>query len=207
MTRRVRKRWNTTIRRRQIADATRMLIIRYGSGQITVSRIAREIGVSGSAIYKHFGSKRDILALMLERAKEDLVDDIDKGRRAGQTPLQVLDDSLRNHVSSIEQRRGVYFQVIAETVSLGDRELNEQASAVLDEYVAHIRDLVSEGVKTGEIRHDIDPDMTAVLITSTIKGMISMWALSNCVYKLEQRYLPLWGMLRSVIVSERTTQA
>ena len=46
MPRRIQKRQNTLLRRKQIIDALRKLIIEYGSENVTVRRIAKEIGSS-----------------------------------------------------------------------------------------------------------------------------------------------------------------
>ena len=200
------RRRSTEVRRMQIADAARTVAVKYGSEHVTVRRIAKEIGVSEGALYRHFKSKHDILSLMVERIQEDLVADI-KGGAAGQTPLGMLDSALRNHMSSIEQRKGVSFQVIAEIISLGDKRLNRQASEALDRYVGHIRDLLLEGIEAGEIRKDVDPEKAATLITAAIQGLVSRWALSNYSFNLEQEYESVWGILRAAIVSQRKGKA
>ena len=200
--RKPRKYRSTEVRRKQIADAARTVAVKHGSEHVTVRRIAKEIGVSEGALYRHFKSKHDILSLMVERIQEDLVADI-QGGAAGQTPLGILDNALRNHISSIEQRKGISFQVIAEIISLGDKKLNRQASEALDKYAGHIRDLLSEGMEAGEIRKDVDPERAATLITAAIQGLVSRWALSNYSFNLERQYLALWSMLRATIVSVR----
>jgi AcrR family transcriptional regulator len=202
VSRKPQKRQSTEVRRTQIADAARTVAVKYGSEHVTVRRIAKEIGVSEGALYRHFKSKHDILSLMVERIQEDLVADI-KGGAAGQTPLETLEGALRNHISSMEQRKGVSFQVIAEIISLGDKKLNRQASEALDKYAGHIRDLLSEGIEAGEIRKDADPERAATLLTAAIQGLVSRWALSNYSFNLEQQYLALWSMLRATIVSVR----
>ena len=195
-------RQSTEVRRKQIADAARTVAVRYGSEHVTVRRIAKEIGVSEGALYRHFKSKHDILSLMVERIQEDLVADI-QGGAVGQTPLGILDNALRNHISSIEQRKGVSFQVIAEIISLGDKKLNKQASEALDKYAGLIGDLLSEGIEAGEIRKDVDPEKAATLITAAIQGLVSRWALGKYSFNLEEEYLALWNMLRATFVSVR----
>jgi AcrR family transcriptional regulator len=202
VSRRPQRRQSTEVRRTQIADAARTVAVKYGSEHVTVRRIAKEIGVSEGALYRHFKSKHDILSLMVERIQEDLVADI-QGGAAGQTPLGILDNALRNHISSIEQRKGVSFQVIAEIISLGDTRLNKQASEALDKYAGLIRDLLSEGIEAGEIRKDVDPEKAATLITAAIQGLVSRWALGKYSFNLEQLYLSLWSMLRATFVSVR----
>jgi len=199
----VQKRLSTAVRRRQIADAARALTVKHGSEHLTVGKIAKEIGVSEGALYRHFKSKRDILSLMVERVEEDLVVDIEESGAAGHTPLGILDSSLKNHISTIEQRRGVSFQVIAEVISLGDKELNRQASEALERYTGRIRDVLSDGIKAGEIRKDIDPENAAMLVTAAIQGLVNRWALGNYSFNLEQQYLALWSILREAIVTDR----
>jgi AcrR family transcriptional regulator len=202
VSRKPQRRQSTEVRRTQIADAARAVAVKYGSEHVTVRRIAKEIGVSEGALYRHFKSKHDILSLMVERIQEDLVADIKEGV-AGQTPLEILESALRNHISSVEQRKGVSFQVMAEIISLGDKRLNRQASEALDKYAGHIRDLLSEGIEAGEIRKEVDPEEAATLITAAIQGLVSRWALSSYSFNLEQRYLALWSMLRASIISVR----
>jgi AcrR family transcriptional regulator len=187
------------VRRRQIADAARTIAVKYGSEHITVRRIAKEIGVSEGALYRHFKSKRHILSLMVERIEEDLVGDIEKASTAGRTPLETLDRSLRNHVSAIQQRKGVSFQVIAEIISLGDKRLSRQASEAVSEYTRRIRDIVAAAISAGEIRKDMDPDKVAILIAATLQGLVSRWALRNYDFDLEKEYLSTWLLLREAI--------
>ncbi len=180
MPKKMQKRRNTEVRRRQIADAARELIIKYGSEHITGRRIAKEIGITEGAIYRHFKSKRDILSFLIEDVEATLVADIERGMTSGATPLQVIDNTMKSHISSIEQRRGVTFLVIAEIISLGDKKLNRQASEVLNRY-------------TGRIT-------AALLLSATIHGLVNLWALSNHRFSLEESYLSLWGMLREAVI-------
>ena len=177
-------------------------MIRHGCEHVTIKEIAREIGLSEGALYRHFRNKRDIIRLMVEHAEASLSDDIERSFTPRRKPLQVLEHALRNHVSGIEQRRGVSFQVIAEVVSLGDRKLNDQVSEALDRYRGRIRDLLSAGIKAEEVREDLDPDAAALLVTSVIQGLVNSWSLSNYEFNLEERYELLWNILREALVRE-----
>lgn len=199
MPKRVKKLQNTLIRRKQIVNAVRKLITKYGSEHVTVRRIAKEIGISEGAIYRHFKSKRDILLLLVDYIEESLIEDIEQSHAAGTTQLEILDSMLRNHLSSIEQRMGVSFHVIAEIVSLGDRRLNNKISHVLSNYLTRVKDILAEGIKTGEIRKDIDLDTTATLFFSMIQGLVTIWTLSHYNFSLEQKYLPLWNLMREAV--------
>src|SRR3972149_3933900 len=138
----VRKHESTQTRQKQIVDAARRVIIKCGSERVTVKRISQEVGISETAVYRHFKSKKQILSLLAEQVGDTLVGDIARATGGGRTPLEVLDSALQSHLSAIEQRRGVSFQVIAEIVSLGDRKLNRTMSRSIDDYTGRIADLL-----------------------------------------------------------------
>ncbi len=194
------RRQKTDVRQRQIVSAARRLIVKYGSEHVTVRRVAKEIGVSEGAIYRHFKSKRDVLSLLIDDVESTLIGDIEDYYKPGTNVLDTLEKVVLSDVSSIEQRKGVSFQVIAEIVSLGDKKLSSKAYDVINEYIKHIKNILSEGVKSGIVRENIDLDAAATLLFSIIQGLINIWALSRYNFDLEQRYLPLWNLFRDAVV-------
>jgi AcrR family transcriptional regulator len=191
---------STDVRQKQIVDAARKVIIKYGSEHVTVRRIAKEVGFTEGAIYRHFKSKRDILSLMADNIEDSLLGDITGKAAAGHTPLETLDLTLRSHLSTIAQRHGVSFQVIAEIISLGDKKLNKKISSTINKYMDSLKQLISEAVKAGELRNDVDLDGSAMLLFGMIQGLVNVWALSGYSFDLEQRYSVVWGIFREAVI-------
>jgi AcrR family transcriptional regulator len=186
-------------RQKEIILAARKLIIRKGAEHVTVRGIAGEVGITEAAIYRHFKSKKDILSLLLDGIERTLVEDITKESRNGHTSLEALDAALRHQLSAIERRRGVSFQVIAEIISLGDKGLNRRASEVVDRYIVCIKDLLSEGIKAGDVKRDTDLEATATLLFAAVQGIINIWALRNYAFDPIPRYEPMWQIVRQAI--------
>ena len=191
---------STLVRQKQIVDAARKVIIKYGSEHVTVRRIAKEVGFSEGAIYRHFKSKRDILSLLADHIEDSLLGDITGEGATGHTPLETLDLTLRSHLSTIAQRHGVSFQVIAEIISLGDKKLNKKISNTINKYIDSLKQLISEAVKAGELRDDVDLDGSAMLLFGMIQGLVNVWALSGYSFNLEQRYSVVWGVFREAVI-------
>ena len=196
----VRKHQSTEIRQKQIVDAARKVIIRYGSEHVTVKKIAKEVGISETAIYRHFKSKRDILFLLAEYIENSLIKDIDKANSVNETSLEALNNVLKNHLSAVEQRRGISFQIIAEIISLGDKKLNNRISKAIARYIESIKKLLVKGIEAGEIRADIDPDAAATAMFGIIQGLVNIWALSNYEFDPKERYTGLWTVFREAII-------
>jgi AcrR family transcriptional regulator len=195
----VTQRENTEVRQKQIVSAARRLIVRYGSEHVTVRRMAKEIGVSEGAIYRHFKSKNDVLSFLINDIEDTLIGDIDKNFRIPLKSLEMLQNIIADHMSSIEQRKGVSFQVIAEIISLGDKKLNKKIYAVIENYISRIKNILAEGVKEGAIRGDTDLDSAALLFFGMIQGLVNIWALSQYNFNLQQRYQAVWNVFRNSI--------
>ena len=118
----VRVRRPTDARRREIIDAARQVITEHGMQALTIGNLARSVGVSEGAIYRHFRGKRQILAGLIEDIDHRLglqIDLIDGDPDAG---LKRLEQVLRHNVAPSTQT-GVSFMVIAEVLMNGDDEL------------------------------------------------------------------------------------
>jgi AcrR family transcriptional regulator len=194
----VRKRQSTVLRRKQIIETLRKIIIKYGSEHVTVRTLAKEIGVSGGAIYRHFKSKREILLFLVDDIEENLIGDIEKSYPI-KNPLELLAKISRDLLSSIEQRKGVSFLVIAEIISLGDKRLNRKISEVLNSFLGHIKQIILEGIKTGEIREDIDVDMATTTFFGMLQGLVTIWSLNGFPSTLELKNESMWNIFLEAI--------
>jgi len=195
-----RARKSTEIRKREIIEAARKLIYKKGSEHVTVNNIAKEVKISEAAIYRHFRNKKEILSFLATHVTESLMQDIDTAARSDLSYPDNIGEILRSHLSKIEQKRGVSFQVIAEIISFGDRKLNKQVYDSILNYLQRFSGLLDNGIKAGVIREDIDPEATALLLFGMIQGLVNTWALSNYSFDLTERYDALWKVFRRMLI-------
>ena len=135
----------TSVRKDQIVNAAKKLIIKHGSENLTVRAIANEVDLSEGALYRHFKSKRDILALLADTIEADLLGDIKVNDIEGESYSKILDSILRGHLSAIKQRQGISFQVIAMCISFGDKKLNKRLSEIINKYIEEIKTSFARG--------------------------------------------------------------
>jgi AcrR family transcriptional regulator len=182
----------TIVRRAQIAEAAGRLISKHGSENLTIKSIASEVGISEAAIYRHFRSKSDVLILLAGHIGETLVGDIDDAAFNETNSLVALEKALNRHISAIERRHGISFQIISEIISLGDKKLNQQASEALDKYIAKLRYMLDQAKNQQAVKPDIDTASTALLISSVIQGLANMWVLSNYSLDIRSEFNRIW---------------
>ena len=197
----VQKRRSTAIRKQQIIDAARKLIIKKGSEHLTVRAMAKEVGLTEAAIYRHFKSKREILSFLMNHIMDTMLHDVERTATENSPSLDAIDQTLKLHLSEIEQRKGMSFQIIAEIISLGDKKLNKDVYEKLNVYIDRLKNLLSEGVRSGSVKEDIDLEASALLLFGMIQGLANIWALSGYSFDLSEKYESLWAVYRQAIKS------
>ncbi len=154
--------WNETIEahRREVRDAildtTAALVTEQGLRSVTMSQIAEETGIGRATLYKYFSGVEAILLAWHERQitghLEYLAEVRDQADDAGERLEAVLE---------------AYALISHESHGHHDTELaaflhrDEQVARAQQQLRDMIRDLLSEGAETGDLRDDVAPDELA----------------------------------------------
>ena len=199
MPRTSKRRESSSVRQEQIIDAAQKLILKNGSEHVTIRRIAKEVGISEGAIYRHVKSKSDIFSLLLDNVGENLLEDIESSIIPEGSVTESLDNIISTQLATISKRHGMSFQIIAEVISLGDRKLNRQLADIMNKYLVRIKNLLTQGIEAGVIKEDIDPDAAALLFFGMVESISNYWTLNNYKFGLEEKAKPIWDILQKAI--------
>lgn len=151
--------WNETIEahrravRDAILDTTAELVTENGLLSVTMSRIAEKTGIGRATLYKYFPDVEAILLAWHERHVSGHLEHLAE---------------LRDQAGDARQR----LEAVLEAYALIQHKRHATELAALlhrDEHVARaqqhltdiIRDLLSEGAQTGDLRNDIPPEELA----------------------------------------------
>jgi AcrR family transcriptional regulator len=198
----VRKYESTNIRKKQLANAAIRIIIKFGSEHITIKKIAQEVGISETAIYRHFKSKGELLSFLIDDIEMTLLSEIELNPMGNPYTLEALEKTIKNHIEKVAQRKGISFQIIAEIVSLGSKKLNKQVYGLINKYIGRIEDILKEGSKSGVIRSDIDLNAAATIFFGMTQGLVNTWTLSQNSFVLKDKYTVAWNIFRDSILSK-----
>jgi AcrR family transcriptional regulator len=162
------KLWNETIEahRREVRDAildtTAVLVAEHGLASVTMSQIAKETGIGRATLYKYFPNVDTILLAWHERQItghfEHLVEVRDQAGDAGEQLEAVLEAyALISHEHhGTELAHGHHGTELAALMHRGEHVARAQ------KHLRNIiRDLLTEGAETGDVRDDIAPEELA----------------------------------------------
>src|SRR5262245_13647077 len=166
------KRKPTEQRRPQIGEAALRIVGREGPTALSTSNLAREVGVTTGALFRHFETLDDVLReavrLGLEKMESTFPD-------PSLPPLDRIATLAGNRVAIFSKDRGLAWLVRSDQAAL---MLPSDAVVSLQEFVSRSRkfllDAIREGVEDGSIRGDIDPQALLVLVAGTIHALVGM---------------------------------
>lgn len=128
--------------RERLLEATAQLVAARGFHAVAITDIGAAAGVTGSAIYRHFASKQDLLVALLDR----VVDDLLAGARAvvDSTPRasDALDALVTAHVEFALRDRNlirVYDQEADHLPAADRRRIRQTMRAYAEEWVRVLR--------------------------------------------------------------------
>lgn len=166
----VRARRPTSVRRREIIDAARLLITDHGMQSLTIGNLARAVGVSEGAIYRHFSGKKRILAGLIEDIDHRLTERINLIDGDPDSGLKRLEQVLHHNVAP-STLTGVSFLVIAEVLMNGDDELRPLMQASIDRHLAMIEAQLRVGVQKSEVSPTVDLRAAALQFYGLIQSV------------------------------------
>jgi AcrR family transcriptional regulator len=152
------------------------LFNRQGYDATSVGDLARELGLTKSAIYHHVASKEALLAAALDEALDELTAAVDRavapGRRSGADAY----DRLRTVVQ--ESVKILVDHLPAVTLLLRVRGNSEVELAALKrrrEIDEKLAGLVAEAAAEGAVRADIPPDLVSRLLFGTVNSLVEWY--------------------------------
>lgn len=168
-----------TLRQQEIVGSARKIVSSRGIGNLTVREIAKELKITDGALYRHFRSKKEIVSLLIDDIEETLLTIIEEAARKSEDPLQKLEDIYLSHLSYAEQRKGISFIIINETLSIRDKSLQRKMFGVINKYLKTIKAILLEGIRLGKFRKEMDLTSASIAFFGIVQSMVTFWALSG----------------------------
>jgi AcrR family transcriptional regulator len=157
-------------KRALILSAAMRYFAEHGYEAARVSDIAAELGIAKGSVFQHFGSKD---GLFIEAYKESVnalpgyLDAPDEVRSRGF--FAVLRYRLEN-ASRLRDHHGVQYKVMLLGNYGSDMNIKKRLSRFLrQEDPLELKAFVQLGVDRGEVRRDVDPDLIASIIETTVE--------------------------------------
>lgn len=132
-----------------------------GYHETSVDDIAKAAGLTKGGLYYHISSKEDLLFLI----QEDLLSTIIAGMKKALAGKKTATEKLRTLICTYLDQQGANREKIAilfyeEKVQMPEDKA-ERIRQKRRGYISFIREIVQDGIKSGEFRQDLDSQIAA----------------------------------------------
>ena len=154
--------WSETIEahRREVRDAilttTATMVAEYGLRSVTMSQIAEKTGIGRATLYKYFPDAEAILLAWHEREIVGHLEYLSHVRDQAGDPGERLKAVLEAYALILHESRGHHDTDLAALL-----HRDEQVVRAQHQLRDMVRELLTEGAQTGDLRDDVAPDELA----------------------------------------------
>ncbi len=153
----------TDIRQEQIKKAVLEIIADAGLHNLSTRNLAKRIGLSEGAIFRHFPTKRDIIKAIMDDVANDLIGELRSIAISPAKSEEKLYTYLCHNVKYLKENRGITILLFSEATHLGDTELKEKLNRILVEQKQLIIKMVKDGITEGVWSKKVKPGDVALL--------------------------------------------
>ena len=159
-------------RRAATVDAVIDLAAEHDPGEITTTAIARRMGVTQGALFKHFPTKESILEAVMEWVAQRLLSRVDEAARAVPTSAAALEAVFLAHAGFVSEHPGVPRMMFGELQRAGATVPKRMVATLMRHYGERLRVLLDTGRARGEFDAKLDVDAAATLFVGMIQGLV-----------------------------------
>jgi AcrR family transcriptional regulator len=152
-------------RRREIAAATRSLIVEKGFEGLRMREIADRVGINIATLHYHVPSKEALVELVAQSMRDDFIAQHLRHHRDGRTPLERLVQQIAEFRETRDQNPEL-LKVMEELTRRAkyDENVARHVSPLRQRWHLDFVDIVEAGVADGTFRPDLDPQAAAYMV-------------------------------------------
>lgn len=159
--------------RDEILEHARELYLEEGAEGFSMREVARRVGVTAPALYRHFESRADLLATLVEEAYGTLLGYLHRALE-GEGPAGRFRLAGRAYLEFALDQPRLYQVLYAAPDVLSTGELPEETAAHACAIGQFWNDRVRECVDAGLLRGDVTPEEVSVTLWAHAHGLLSL---------------------------------
>lgn len=169
----------TEVRQEQIAEAALQVIGLHGFKGLSMERIARELGLAASALYRHYAGKEEVIDAAVEAIGVRLQAMVTEVRQEGLPALDALRELLRRHIQLAREFIAIPRLLFSDQVWIGNPGRKARLHAMLLDYLGEVACLVRDAQQAGTLRQELDPHTVSVMFLGLFQPAVMMLFMSD----------------------------
>jgi TetR/AcrR family transcriptional regulator len=192
-------------RKLQILEALASMLEKSPGQRITTAALAKEVGVSEAALYRHFPSKARMFEGLIEFIEETLFSNINRIMQ-NESDTLVRCEKVLGLILMFSERNPGMCRILNGDVLAGEKpRLRERLEQLFERLETQIKQILREAEIRDQKTTRIGNQETAQLLLSFADGQISQYVRSNFSKKPTQFFTTQWQVLQSGLLVEKAS--
>ncbi len=151
-------------RREQIKKAVLEIVFSEGLKNLTTKNLAKKIGLSEGAVFRHYPTKQAIILGIIDDVKNELVSNLKQiSEQKNKTPQEQLEKFVCNHVKYLKKNKGISIILFTEASYQNNATLKERLDEILHLQKNYFAKIIKNGIDSGVWDSSVSPENIAEL--------------------------------------------
>ena len=173
-------------RRAVTVEAVVELAAQQNPSEITTAAIAKHMGVTQGALFKHFPTKEAILQAVMEWVAERLLDRMEMAARSASSPIAAIEAMFMANVEFVAEHPGVPRMLFGELQRAQQTAPKRMAQTLIRRYGERLHALLEQGKAAGELTATLDTEAAATLLIGMVQGLVMQSLLADDVQRIRR---------------------
>lgn len=188
-----------TERQKEIIEVALELIATKGIQGLTIKNLARTIGITEPAIYRHFDNKIHILIAILDLFKTNS-EQVFSTELNNNNAIAKIEHLFTKQIATFSMKPSLGSVVFSEEIFKNEPILITKIAEIIGQNDKILTEVILKGQKNGEIRSDIEAKHLATILMGSLRLCVKKWQLSKYSYNLVDEGKQLLKSIQLLII-------
>lgn len=167
---------------------------------ISTTAIAKRMGVTQGALFRHFPTKDSILEAVINWFSGKILVKIDKAIIGKTSALQALEAIFLAHIKFAAKHPGAPRMLFGELQKPKDTLSKKLISAFLSQYKQRLQKWLVYGIENGELSAELNIQAAAVLFVGCIQGLVTQSLLEDDASLIASNAEDVWQLYKLSLI-------
>jgi AcrR family transcriptional regulator len=187
-------------RQQQIIEVSLELIAESGIQGLTIKNLARKIGFSESAIYRHYENKIQILVAILNYFKENTERLFAAELNSDKDALLKINHLFLNQFIIFTRSPSLVAVIFSEELFRNEPILVERVSEIMNSSFNVLIQIIKDGQEKGEVRTDVESEYLALVVMGSLRLFVKQWQMLNHSFDLIKKGYEFSNSIKTLLL-------
>ena len=189
-------------RREQILESLATLLEQSPGSRITTAALAKHVGVSEAALYRHFPSKAKMFEGLIEFIEDTVFSRITQIMNDAQGAKMRCEKILGLLLVFCERNPGITRVLVGDPLIGETEQLRQRVNSLFDRIETQLRQIIREIPMRSEQQVSTDPFLAANLLLSFVEGRIRQYVRSDFTRKPTTEWETQWQCIKQSLFGQ-----